>query len=71
MEIDIVGEVKLAADSRYLLTVNGQRIQWGSAPFDPRYQDADSVNIAEFLKPSENVIGAEILCFGHGDTILA
>ncbi|MCX7827006.1 MAG: hypothetical protein N2689_15860 [Verrucomicrobiae bacterium] len=26
----------IAADSRYKLTVNGQRVQWGPAPCDPR-----------------------------------
>jgi hypothetical protein len=26
----------IAADSRYRLTVNGQRVQWGPAPCDPR-----------------------------------
>ena len=31
----------ITADSRYCFTVNGQRIQWGPAPCDPRDQDVD------------------------------
>ncbi|HTW78108.1 MAG TPA: hypothetical protein VME23_01060 [Terracidiphilus sp.] len=27
---------RILADSRYKLTVNGSRVQWGPAPFDPR-----------------------------------
>src|ERR1700712_4366082 len=32
------------ADSRYQLFVNGQRVQWGPAPFDPRWPEIDPVN---------------------------
>ena len=35
----------IAADSRYQLFVNGQRVQWGPAPFDPRWMEADPVDI--------------------------
>lgn len=45
----------LTADSRYRLTVNGERIQWGPAPCDPRWQEADPFDIAHLLRPGQNV----------------
>jgi hypothetical protein len=57
----------IAADSRYRLTVNGARVQWGPAPCDPRELDVDTADLTPFLKAGENVIGVEVLFFGHGD----
>ncbi|MBS3762653.1 MAG: alpha-L-rhamnosidase N-terminal domain-containing protein [Planctomycetes bacterium] len=57
----------ITADSRYLLTVNGQRIQWGPAPADPRWPDLDPIELSNFLRPGKNVIGIEVLFYGHGD----
>lgn len=57
----------ISADSRYKLTVNGQRVQWGPAPCDPRNLDADPVDLKPYLQPGKNVIGIEVLFFGHGD----
>ncbi len=57
----------VAADSRYRLEVNGRRVQWGPAPADPRWPEADPVDLTEFLEPGRNVIGATVLYYGHGD----
>ena len=57
----------IVGDSRYLLTLNGQRIQWGPAPSDPRWTEADPVNLTGLLQPGENVIGAQVLYYGAGD----
>jgi len=57
----------LTADSRYLLTVNGQRAQWGPAPCDPRRLDVDPCDLTALLRPGKNVIGAEVLFYGLGD----
>lgn len=57
----------LTADSRYRLSVNGRRVQWGPAPCDPRRLEADPVDIAPFLRAGENVIGVEVCYFGQGD----
>ncbi len=57
----------ILGESRYQLYVNGQRIQFGPAPNDPRYSEADPVDIKPFLNTGENCIGAEILYFGFGD----
>ena len=50
----------IAADSRYRLTINGQRVQWGPAPCDPRQLDVDPVDLAPYLRAGENVIGVEV-----------
>ena len=57
----------ISADSRYQLTVNGQRVQWGPAPCDPRNLDADPIDLKPYLKAGKNVIGVEVLFYGHGD----
>ncbi|MHB0956740.1 MAG: alpha-L-rhamnosidase-related protein [Pirellulaceae bacterium] len=57
----------MTADSRYRLTVNGQRVQWGPAPCDPRQLDVDPFDITAFLRPGKNVIGVEVLYFGIGE----
>jgi len=71
-EVTIDGSLKKAtgwvtADSRYLLSVNGNRVQWGPAPCDPRILDVDPMDLTDLLKPGNNVIGAEVLFYGLGD----
>ena len=57
----------ITADSRYRLTVNGRRVQWGPAPCDPRHLDVDPADLASYLQPGKNVIGVEVLHYGIGD----
>lgn len=57
----------ITADSRYRLTVNGKRVQWGPAPYDPRQMDVDPMDITALLRPGKNVIGVEVLHYGLGD----
>lgn len=59
---------RVIGDSRYLLEVNGRRIQWGPVPNDPRWPEVDPVDLTEILTTGENVIGATVLYFGHGDS---
>ncbi len=71
-EIELSGKPRratgwLAADSRYLLEVNGQRIQWGPAPSDPRWSEADPVDLTSALRSGSNVIGVTVLFYGQGD----
>ncbi|MBM4025432.1 MAG: alpha-L-rhamnosidase [Planctomycetes bacterium] len=58
----------IIGDSRYLLEVNGRRIQWGPAPNDPRWPEVDPMDLTEALTTGENVIGATVLHFGQGDS---
>jgi alpha-L-rhamnosidase len=57
----------ITADSRYLLVVNGQRVQWGPAPSDPRRMEVDPLELTTRLVQGENVIAATVLYYGHGD----
>lgn len=56
----------ILGDSRYKLYFNGERLQFGPAPADPRYSEADPVELTGW-RQGENVIGAEVLYYGHGD----
>jgi hypothetical protein len=57
----------ISADSRYKVTINGARVQWGPAPCDPRNLDADPLDLKPYLKAGKNVIGVEVLFYGFGD----
>ena len=57
----------ILADSRYRLYVNGRRVQFGPAPCDPRWQEADPVNLAPYLTQGRNAIAVEVCFFGTGD----
>jgi len=57
----------VGADSRYLLEVNGRRIQWGPAPCDPRWLELDPVDLSGVLGHGANAIGAQVLFYGEGD----
>ena len=57
----------ITADSRYRLTVNGRRVQWGPAPCDPRELDVDPFDVTSLLRPGKNTIGVEVLYYGLGD----
>jgi hypothetical protein len=57
----------VAAESRYRLEVNGRRIQWGPAPSDPRWPEADPLDLTAILGAGPNIIGATVLYYGHGD----
>ena len=57
----------ILGESRYLLFCNGRRIQFGPPPADPRYSEADPVDLGALLHQGDNVIGATVLFYGHGD----
>lgn len=57
----------ICADSRYLLRVNGERIQWGPAPSDPRWLEVDPCDLSRTLVQGKNTIGVTALFYGHGD----
>jgi hypothetical protein len=57
----------IIGDSRYKLYLNGVRIQFGPAPYDPRWAEADFVDFSGKLTDGLNMIGAEVLFYGTGD----
>jgi hypothetical protein len=50
--------------------VNGQRVQWGPAPCDPRWLEVDPVDLTALLQAGANTLGAQVLFFGQGDGTL-
>lgn len=70
VELDVVPDNTrgwLLADSRYQLFVNGQRVQWGPSPADPRFPEADPLDLGGYLRPGRNVLAVQVLYYGHGD----
>jgi hypothetical protein len=58
----------LLAESRYKLFVNGQYVQFGPAPADPRFSEADPLEaIRPHLRKGRNVIAVQALYFGVGE----
>lgn len=57
----------ILGDSRYKFYVNGERIQFGPAPADPRWSEADPIDLQTYLQVGKNIIGTEVLYYGHGD----
>jgi len=71
-ELDLAARPRRAsgwiyADSRYRLEVNGRRVQWGPAPCDPRWAEADPIDLTEALAAGRNTLGATVLFYGAGD----
>ena len=57
----------ISADSRYRLWVNGERVQTGPAPCDPRVLEADSIDISGMLRKGSNSLAVEVLYLGNGE----
>jgi alpha-L-rhamnosidase len=57
----------ILGDSRYVLFLNGKRVQFGPAPADPRFAEADPIDFTKILTIGQNVIGAQVLYYGHGE----
>lgn len=56
--------VRISADSRYTLFVNGRRVHQGPARCHPKHQSFDTIDISEYLSAGTNVIGAIVHQFG-------
>ena len=57
----------ISADSRYRLEVNGKRLQWGPPPSDPRWPEADPIDLTGSLNAGSNTLGVTVLFYGTGD----
>lgn len=57
----------ISAESRYRLEVNGTRVQWGPPPADPRWPEADPIDLTAQLQPGANTVGIVVLFYGTGD----
>ncbi len=59
--------LKLFADSRYILWINGQYVLRGPCRFNPKRPEYDEVNVQAFLKTGKNVI--VVLAHNYGNAI--
>ncbi len=59
--------LKLFADSRYMLWINGKYVLRGPCRFNPRRPEYDVVNVLPFLKKGRNVI--VVLAHNYGNAI--
>ena len=57
----------ISADSRYRLWVNGERVQTGPAPCDPRVLEADPIELGPMLRKGSNSLAVEVLYLGSGE----
>ncbi|MEP7279164.1 MAG: alpha-L-rhamnosidase N-terminal domain-containing protein [Bacteroidota bacterium] len=57
----------ITGESRYKLYANGLRVQFGPAPSDPRWSEADPFDITHALNSGNNIVGVEVLFYGLGD----
>ena len=57
----------VSADSRYRLTVNGERVSWGPPPCDPRSLEVDPVDLTDAVSSGATTVGAAVLYYGNGD----
>lgn len=57
--------VRVSADSRYRLWINGAQVARGPAPSDPFHQSYDELDIAKHLVAGANVIAAEVHFYGE------
>lgn len=62
-ELPLSAKGFITADSRYELYINGERVQWGPAPCDPRCAEADPVELTPYLKTGKNVLAVSVLFF--------
>lgn len=57
--------IKVSADQRFRLYINGKLIAHGPARSDLRHWFFDELDIAPYLTPGENLIHAVVWSFGH------
>src|SRR6476619_3009218 len=57
--------LRLSADSRYVLSVNGAEVGRGPIRSQPRRLRYDEYDIATYLRPGRNVLAALVTYYGH------
>ncbi|MDR0352140.1 MAG: family 78 glycoside hydrolase catalytic domain [Opitutaceae bacterium] len=57
--------LRIFADARYRLFVNGDYIARGPARSDPRWQSYDDIDLAGRLRAGENLIAVQVLYYGY------
>jgi len=59
-------ELRIFADTRYLLWINGTYLERGPCRFDPQRPEYDVLDVKEYFKKGTNVIAVLVHHFGQG-----
>ncbi|MBM7564063.1 hypothetical protein JOC55_000995 [Paenibacillus sacheonensis] len=60
------GTLRIFADSKYMLYVNGSYAGRGPCRSDPRWQYVDELDVTGLLRPGRNVLAVMVLYYGYG-----
>lgn len=60
------GSLRIFADSRYIVYVNGKYAGRGPCRSDPRWQYVDELPVADLVRPGSNCIAVLVLYYGYG-----
>ncbi len=60
------GSLKIFADSRYVLWINGQYVERGPCRFDPAGPEYDTINVAPYLSAGPNTLVVIVLSYPVG-----
>ncbi|MFC3800267.1 family 78 glycoside hydrolase catalytic domain [Cohnella sp. GCM10012308] len=60
------GKLRIFADSKYIVYVNGVYAGRGPCRSDPRWQYVDEVDVGGLLRPGDNSIAVMVLYYGYG-----
>jgi hypothetical protein len=66
-EVPARAPLRLSADSRYVLWVNGVEVGRGPIRSQPRRLRYDEYDIAEHLRPGRNVLAVLVTYYGHAN----
>jgi alpha-L-rhamnosidase len=57
-------DIRISADARYTLYINGRRVHQGPARSWPHFQSYDELNVVDLLRPGRNAVCAIVHQFG-------
>ena len=61
--------MRVFADSRYLLWINGKYVNHGPCRFDPQGPEYDTLDVAQFLQAGQNTLVAVVHHFHDGEPV--
>ncbi|GGA03882.1 hypothetical protein GCM10008018_57240 [Paenibacillus marchantiophytorum] len=65
-DVTASGTLRIFADSRYIVYVNGMYAGRGPCRSDPRWQYVDELPVSKLLRPGRNCIAVMVLYYGYG-----
>ncbi|MFD2332880.1 family 78 glycoside hydrolase catalytic domain [Cohnella sp. GCM10020058] len=65
-DVSAGGKLRIFADSKYIVYVNGVYAGRGPCRSDPRWQYVDELEVGSLLRPGVNTIAVMVLYYGYG-----